>query len=354
MDYQPILQAIRQEDAPAVLATIASVKGHAYRKTGAAMLFRLQAGSVGSISPGCLEADLLARVPQVWQTGNMQRVDYNMNPDEDAIWGESVGCGGAISVMLEPVRGHLWDCLTEAGRRMERGETTRLIRELRGGLLHYRLESGLAAEAASEDPRFPQTLIVPRPSLLLFGAGEDAMPISRRAQEAGFRVVVADWREGLLTRERFPDAELIAGMPESIIAEAGIQSGGYAVIGSHQAQRDRAMLAALTQLEMGYIGIIGSQRRIQMLVDGLEASRLTPVHAPAGLQIGAEGPEEIAVSIVAELIAVRAQRRALRVKGGNGSENRRHLFGGWSQQTNGRTQAVARAVAGHYARQPRA
>ncbi|TYP79591.1 XdhC family protein [Paenibacillus methanolicus] len=354
MDYQPILQAIRQEDAPAVLATIASVKGHAYRKTGAAMLFRLQSGSIGSISPGCLEADLLARVPDVWRTGDMRRVDYNMNPDEDAIWGESVGCGGAISVMLEPVRGHLWDCLTEAGRRMERGETTRLIREQRGGLLHYRLESGDAAESASEDPQFPRTLLVPRPPLLLFGAGEDAMPISRLAQEAGFRVIVADWREGLLKRERFPGAELVAGAPEAIIAAAGIRRGGYAVIGSHQAHRDSVMLAELIQLEMAYIGIIGSQRRIQLVVDGLDGSRLAPIHAPAGIRIGAEGPCEIAVSIVAELIAVRSQRRALRAKGGHGSENRRHLFGSWIQQTNGRTQAVARAFAGHYARQPRA
>ncbi|MFB9329010.1 XdhC family protein [Paenibacillus aurantiacus] len=353
MDYHPILQAIRQEDAPAVLATIASVTGHSYRKAGAAMLFRLQAGSIGSISPGCLEADLLARVPHVWQTGRMERVDYNMNPDEDAIWGESVGCGGAISVLLEPVRGHLWDCLTEAGRRMEQGETTRLIREVRGGLPHYRLESGSAAELASEDARFPQTLFVPRPTLLLFGAGEDAIPISCRAQEAGFRVVVADWRERLLTQDRFPGATLIAGAPELIVRQAGIRSGDYAVISSHQAQRDRAMLAELVQLDMAYVGIIGSQRRIRTLTEGMDGKRLTAIHAPAGLRIGAEGPDEIAVSIAAELIAVRAQRRAQRAKGGEGSENRRHLFGSWGQQTNGRTKAVARAVAGHYARQPR-
>lgn len=354
MDYEPILQVIRQEDAPAVLATIVSVKGHSYRKTGAAMLFRLLAGSIGSISPGCLEADLLARVPEVWQTGKMERVEYNMNPDEDAIWGESVGCGGEIGVMLEAVRGHLWDCLTEAGRRMEQGETTRLIRELRGGLLHYRLESGQAADEAIENSEFPQTLFVPRPSLLLFGAGEDAVPISRQAQEAGFRVVVADWREGLLTRSRFPGAVLVAGMPETIVGEAGIGKDDYAVIGSHQAQRDRAMLAELVQHEMAYIGIIGSQRRIQTLVEGMDVSRLSSLHAPAGIRIGAEGPDEIAFSIAAELIAVRAQRRAQRAMGGIGSENRRHLFGSWSQQTNGRTKAVARAVAGHYARQPRA
>ncbi|MBB3111256.1 xanthine dehydrogenase accessory factor [Paenibacillus phyllosphaerae] len=349
MDIYNILHAVRTDRQPSVLATIIEVEGHSYRKSGASMLFRLADEPIGSISPGCLEADLKERIAEVWTTGTPQRVFYNMNADEDAIWGEAVGCGGRITVLLEAVQGELREKLTCLHDKLAVGESVMLERNFDEDHVGYSIQSASRITAVQQ---YGCTVFRPQRRVLLFGAGEDSRPIYERLRRVGFQVLVTDWRAGLLTESRFPGAALMAGSPEEIVLQAGIGKADYAVITSHQLMYDRAMLAALLPIEPEYIGIIGSRRRIEMLFDGL--GRGTPnaanIHAPIGLSIGAEGPEEIAISIAAELIAVRAGRGKTLLYGGGSHEDSGSVSGSRREQENGRAQTVARVVARRYAR----
>ncbi|MCC3376270.1 XdhC family protein [Cohnella sp. REN36] len=335
-------RALRGE-GPAVLATVVRVEGHAYRKAGATMLLLPDQAEArfGTISPGCLETDLEERARAVWTSGECEIVRYDMRSETDAMWGEAVGCGGVIEVLLEAVAGELRRVLTEARDRVRRGEAVRLLRERKGRELAYRLSADLPAEGEGERPETGFIWrLAPMDRLVLFGAGADADPICRLAAPLGFRLAVADWREELLSAARFPDAEMVAGSAEEIADALGIGASDYVVVCGHQLRRDRAMIEALLPRQPAYVGVMGSSRRIRHLFDGLPMPPF--VRAPVGLPIGAEGPEEIAVSIAAELVAVRrGRRREVEAHADRGA-----LFGGRGEQAHGATQAVPGACPG--------
>lgn len=366
-----ILKFVHEQGEPSVLATVIAVEGHAYRKEGAAMVLRPSGDRAGMISPGCLEDDLSARVPGVLASGLPELVHYDMRPEEDPVWGDAIGCGGRIAVLLEPLSGELLQLLMEAKRQIGAGKGVVLERRRDGARIAYRLRSadapmqggglGRGTDDSLQSARgaggFPgdELLYVsefrPRPRLILFGAGRDAPLICAAAARIGFRVVVTDWRAGLLSPERFPEAaERVAGTPAELAEKLAIGPADYVVVCSHQLRHDRDMLARLLPARPAYIGVMGSQKRIDLLFEGLE---WTPnVHAPVGLDIGAEGPEEIAVSIAAELISVRAAMAA-RSPAGNGSAefgaagkgalphaDRGIVFGCRTGQPHGRAQAV--------------
>ncbi|GIO10812.1 hypothetical protein J19TS2_03670 [Cohnella xylanilytica] len=378
MDAYDILRRLAESEEPAVLATVVGVEGHAYRKAGAAMLFTAEGGKIGSISPGCLESDLRERVPALLESGEPEIVAYDMRPEEDAIWGESVGCGGRLRILLEPVAGELRRVLREARRLNEAGAAVRLLRYAEPGGIRYEAEveadagsrgsaaanpalaaaaptnSGSTAAAAAfasvpasgkraspssaERPWF-ETTLAPRPRLVLFGAGGDLDPIFRQAAALGFRIAVADWRPGLATPERFPGAELATGTAGAIVQALGVGPSDYAIVCGHQLRKDREMIEALLPIEPAYLGVMGSRRRIELLFEGLPKPPF--VRAPVGLDIGADGPEEIAVSVAAELVAVRGRGRSR--KGGGGDADSRHSAGGWPEPKNGEAEAVPRA-----------
>ena len=133
------------------------------------------------------------------------------------------------------------------------------------------------------------------------------IPVGSLADRIGFRLAVVDWRTEMVVSARFPGAELFVGAPDEAVKALRIGKRDYVLIGSHQLAMDRWILELLLPLHPAYIGIIGSSKRIGMLFEAL--SRPDSVMAPVGLPIGAEGPEEIAVSIAAELIAVRSGRK---------------------------------------------
>ncbi|WP_090950016.1 XdhC family protein [Paenibacillus sp. OK060] len=153
---------------------------------------------------------------------------------------------------------------------------------------------------------------MPKPRLIIIGAGNDVIPVARLGKSAGFRVVVADWRETFCTTERFPGVEFVRGFPSEIMPVLDIQSGDYIVLMSHQFPREREFLELLEDRNYAYLGIMGSRTRTARLLNDLPP--LKQLHSPVGLTIGADGPEEIAISIAAELIAckraaVAAERR---------------------------------------------
>lgn len=348
MESERILAFVDNDSVEAVLATVIRVRGHAYRKEGAAMLLTEDGRRIGSISPGCLEADLHARVSAVLGTGVHEVVDYNMRPEEDFIWGEEIGCGGEIRILLEPLTEKLRGLLREIGSQVRSGERVRLVRREDEGRLRYWLEpaegrfDGVANEAlsiagsvsrsneagltASGSP-FPLSAsrsqkaecetdgalsfaseFAPRERLVIFGAGDEAAAVDELARGVGFRTAVADWRPALCNPSRFPHAATLVGEPERIVSDLRISARDYIMIGSHHLRRDREMASLVMPLKPAYVGIVGSARRIGLVLGGMAPEPF--VSGPIGLAIGAEGAEEIAVSIAAELISWRKRLRA--------------------------------------------
>jgi xanthine dehydrogenase accessory factor len=311
MDDWALLRAAADPSFRGALATVASSAGHAYRKAGAAMLLHADGRRTGCISPGCLEDDLQQRAERLAGRRTFELVAYNLDPDEDPIWGSELGCGGVITILLEPVEGALRRSLVAAWERVRAGEAVRLTRFIAGGTIRYAVvPMGAGAVLPSaETGALVTTVFLPRPRLILFGAGADVPPICETAARIGFRVTVADWRESLLTPERFPLAEsFIAGSDGETLADAlGIGDADYVLLCSHHIRRERGVLEAVLPRRPVYIGILGSRKRVGALLDGLPAC--DRVRAPVGLPIGAVGPEEIAVSIAAELVAVRSKQR---------------------------------------------
>lgn len=153
--------------------------------------------------------------------------------------------------------------------------------------------------------------VAPQPQLLIFGAGHVAQPLSRIAQELGFRVVVADARATWATEERFPDVdELIQGWPDTVLEQVELDRRTYVVLLSHDARFEGPVFPAVRHAPVRYIGAMGSRRTARMRAEGLTAEgwsqeEIERIHAPIGIDIGAEEPAEIALSILAEIVRAR-------------------------------------------------
>lgn len=374
MNTHEIAMHIQTHKAPAVLATLIEVEGHSYRKPGAVMLF-FEGGTIGSLSPGCLESDLQLRTSEIWERGLPEIVEYNMLSPDDLSWGETVGCGGKIKVVLEPVQGKLYELLVQVNDRLAAGENLNLFREAAGRGFTYKLERDTDT-SLSQNKKHPKlshsakesmvkghfmaapaeltafhTSFVPKPRLVIFGGGRDVVPIVELADKVGFRIVVADWREGSLQND-FPRVERIICSPTEVVQRLGVAERDYVLICSHQLGRDRQFLESVIPLAPLYIGIIGSKARIALLLEGLEAP--ASLHAPVGLPIGGEGPEEIAVSIIAEIIQIRRAGLRELPKGVDSIESGRNIFGSRAEQADGRVQGFTEIIAGGLARERRA
>ncbi|MDR6884381.1 XdhC family protein [Bacillus sp. 3255] len=316
MEAYDILREMERHKQAVVLATVIHVEGHAYRKQGAMMLLMTDGSMFGSISPGCLEADLSGYAPLVWESSKPQMVEYDMRPADDFGWGETIGCGGLIRILLEPVTGELLVQLLAIRAGLERGEAVRLKRVFRKGYSDIVYKLSGAYEAAEEEsgrkmpiPAYSH-LFLPKPRLIIFGANPDAVPLAELAAGSGFRVVVTDWRDAYCTPERFPGAETIAAFPQALVQQLALRPDDYVVVMSHQFDKDADFVRGVLNGQLQYLGIMGSRVRTEKLLDGAE--RPPWLHYPVGLNIGSEGPEENAVSIVAELIRT---KRGIRTDG---------------------------------------
>jgi len=308
------------------------------------MLLMAQGQTFGSLSPGCLEEDLACKAEEALASNRHAIAEYNLRPEEDAVWGEEIGCGGALRILLEPLTDELRAALGAVVRSVRGGRPARLVRRDIAGRLGYEVRpaapsegsaglevragaKGAAAdiqpgeegaregadeggrpEAGSGGEPLWESLHLPRERLILFGAGEEAAAVDELARAVGFRTVVADWRPALCAPRRFPAAETIVGDAETIVSGLNVGARDFVVLASHNLRRDREMYARLVPLGPAYLGIVGSTARIDRLLEGKEPPPF--VRAPVGLPIGAEGASEIAVSVTAELIACRHRLRA--------------------------------------------
>lgn len=343
----------------AAIATIVKTRGSVYRRPGARLLLTETGQQVGAISGGCLESDVFERAqPLLSQDGDTAPivVEYDTTASEDVVWGLGLGCNGAVQVLIESLNDvsacrqleFIADCFqrhqpgaiatvfdtkgaidTRVGSRLlmrsdgsiEANEIAdaqltvcllqdvdRLLATGQTQVVTYPLDSG-TVEALIE-------IIHPPIRLLVFGAGYDAIPLVQLAKQLGWQAVVVDHRSSYVTLDRFPDAdECVVCNPTDLHRRITLTPRTVAVVMTHHYLHDQALLRFLLPSPIRYLGLLGPKRRAQQLLDDLHTTGFTPtaqqlqrLHAPVGLDIGSETPEEIALAITAEIQAVLTDR----------------------------------------------
>lgn len=348
-ELQEILKRIAQfkENERAILATVVDVIGSGYRRAGARMLIDENGYSIGTVSGGCLEADVLERAKKVLETNQPIVITYDTTKDENSIFGLGMGCRGVIRVLLEAVTRasdftvHAADNLRERAAFAVATLITTSEPDLPIGTRLFFDETGIiysdfnhelmAAINTSVRRAFAdqsQTLevfdfgevfieiIKPPLSLLLFGAGFDALPVVRFAKELGWRVTVIDHRPAFANAERLSEADaFFAARSEDLPEGLFKDEHSAAVIMTHNYERDRVILHRLLNSDCHYIGALGPKTRTQKLIAELRANgrtfnetNLEKLHSPIGLDIGSETPEEIALAVVAEIKTALSKR----------------------------------------------
>ncbi len=319
---------------PALLATVVRVEGSSYRRPGARMLATGTRWISGCVSGGCLEGDVMLRGAHRCASGPVV-VTYDSTREDGEPWTVGLGCNGIVDVLLEPIAiGTENDALAFARACFASETSGRLVTVIRsttpGASVGARVARGPSVALARpvEDPEVRAALgraasgppgivevggvtalveeIAPSPQLFVLGSGHDVAPIVTLAQSVGFRVTVADRaiREParMLGADRVVATDGDADTLAELIAAA---REAYVVIMHHQETADRAALAVALASGARYVGVLGPARRTRSLVRDVGGSNDDPrLHAPIGLDIGAETPEQIALAIVGELHAI--------------------------------------------------
>jgi xanthine/CO dehydrogenase XdhC/CoxF family maturation factor len=352
-ELQDVLRAIEQGRVGGermALATIVGVKGSTYRREGARLLVREHGKPVGTISGGCLEGDVRVAALEVMDDGRPRLLHFDLTADDEAVWGWGLGCNGVIDVFVEPaegaaatagtIRGAIKDqralvavivieaseggiakpgsrALVLPGGRMEGslGDPALDERARREG--QRALESGSSGvvEMAPGTRAFFEVLSPPL-RLLVCGAGHDAIPIVRLASGLGWRVEVVDDRDAFLKPHRFPEAaRLVKAEPIDAARAAEVDGNCHVVVMSHNFLRDKDYLRSFLGTSAPYIGMLGPRARLEKLLAALRQEGFEPdphdlemVRGPAGIDLGGDGPEEVAWAIIAEVMAVSNRR----------------------------------------------
>lgn len=349
--------AWRGQGAPLVLATVYRTAGSTYSKPGHRILINAEGDYRGLVSGGCLEGDLAEHARRVVATGVPAAVTYDLRDGADELFGLGVGCNGLIAVFLQPLtaREGYEPYATIAARELDGkadaaatvvsvdGEAER-AHDLAAGATVVVGADGYTAFGGADEAsaarlaarcreavadgvaRFVEedgvgVLYAPLervPRMLVLGAGLDAQPLVRMAVELGWRVDVADHRPAYVERGGFAAAESLSLIePDSAASTFALDDYDAVIVMSHHLVTDRRYLAQLADCRAGYVGVLGPRARRDRLLDelGERGKRLRErLHGPVGLDIGADSPESIALSILAELQqgVVSTTRRAAR------------------------------------------
>src|SRR5438067_10033471 len=329
------LARVRGAGQRAALATVVRVRGSAYRHEGAKLVVAEDGSTAGNVSGGCLEQDVREVALQVIRKGESELRSYCSSADEIAAWDLGVGCEGQADVYVERAEARPRERALLDERRLfvacgvMPGKGERLIVTSDGpeGDLGSKDLNARVATKARELLEAGESgiheiggrsiffdVLVPPPQLVVLGAGDDARPLVRFAADVGFRVVVVDRRPGYLTSERFPGAAALVRSTGDDLGEAMPLDGDcYAVVMNHNFADDQAYLRALLKTPVSYIGVLGPRQRTDRMLRNLAAQGPVDegrVYGPVGLDIGTDGAEQVAVAVLAEVLAVRSGRRA--------------------------------------------
>ncbi len=339
-----------------VLATIVHLEGSSYRRPGARMLVLEDGAMIGAISGGCLEGDALVKALLTFSEKKSRVITYDTSDEDDATIGVQLGCEGVIQVLFEyinkedsnnPVEllrksistrqeaalvtyydlsdkraGQEGACLLqlEDGTRFGRNPFIQFDASLQNDIAEVFLSKTSRFIEHSNDEYITHTFIeyleVPL-SLVIVGAGNDAIPVMQLAEILGWEVRIVDGRKTHAKQDRFISAcQVLVSKPEAVLQQIDIDSRTCFVLMTHNFLYDLQMLKALIQTSIPYIGVLGPKKKLTKLLqqikeEGNEVSdeMLSRIYGPIGLDIGAETPEEIAASIISEIQAVFTNRK---------------------------------------------
>lgn len=354
-DLLDILKAYQRLDGPGALATVVKVVGSSYRRAGARLLIRGDGSTVGAISGGCLENDVVEKAKKLMGEHSAQLAVFDMTNAEVDLWGYGQGCNGVIHVLIEPLDpvqiSRQFQFIQRCYSTRSTGVISTVVRvegELKATVgarlflgedgmdenIRHPIVSAAAIEEAEAvrssgvsrtmEFRFTEGIaevffevIHPPIALILCGAGSNAIPVSRLAAQLGWQVTVIDHRPALATHERFPEArKVLVRRPEDLDGEIHLDGRTAAVIMTHQFQIDFTLLRFfLSNPSPVYVGLLGATKRRDLLFEKLSESGFSissdlrsRVFGPIGLDVGAEDPEEIALAIIAEIQSVFSSR----------------------------------------------
>ncbi len=319
------------------VATVIRVFGSAPRPVGARMIVSSGGRMAGSVSGGCVETTVFEEMIDVLEGGPPRTLRFGIT--EDMIWDVGLACGGTIDVLVQRLDRELVSSLK---RQVALGNPTALATVVSGqeigksaviaadGVVSGQSEERIVSlarqlladhtDAAAVHEIAPGMEVyiepfLPPPVLVIVGGVHVAIPLTRFAKELGFRTIVVDPRAKFANRERFPEAdEILVEWPDEALAHLKIDESTYLVLLTHDPKIDEPTLAAALKTPARYIGAIGSrkthaERFERMAKWGVTAEQLRRVHAPIGLDLGGRTPEETALSIIAEVVAVKNGRK---------------------------------------------
>jgi xanthine dehydrogenase accessory factor len=328
----------------AALATVVNVRGSSYRSPGARMLITDDGKWVGSISGGCLEGDALRKARQVMTAKKAITITYDTREESNQNLGIGLGCNGVIDVLIEPVDNGD-ETISLIQKIVTQNEPVALATRIRGEFAgeKFLLDHHLQPQSEFSDSRLNPVvlqeltavfnhkrsetkiiqgeeilfeLIQPAISLIIFGGGFDARPVSTLAKSLGWDVQVTDECVSHIAPVFFPTADKLSLCQREFIDRDFIVTPYTAcILMSHNYEYDRDVLRKLLKTPTPYIGILGPRKRFDKMLQEFEAQHIAlsaedfqRIHSPIGLDIGAETPDEIALSILAEIQSKFANR----------------------------------------------
>jgi xanthine dehydrogenase accessory factor len=349
----------QEQGKQTALATVVQVEGSSYRRAGARMLVTEDGELTGAISGGCLEGDALRKARLAMSQQQPMLVTYDTTDDDDAKLGVGLGCNGIIHILIEPIftsnvnhpinlfkkflskrqNAVVVTLFSLADRKAAQHGTCLFLTDeeqicnctvdkLKDDLLN---DAQSVLQIGKSDTKTYQSnieltafveLLKPAVSLLVFGAGNDAIPLVQMAAVLGWHTTVIDGRTNYAESNRFPLAKhVLLAKPDQALSMVNIDRRTVAVLMTHNYNYDLAMLRQLLPMQLTYVGSLGPKKKLQRMLDELQdeglsytSDELQSIYGPTGLDIGAETSEEIALSILSEIQAVLMQRegKALR------------------------------------------
>lgn len=296
-----------------VVATVVATRNSAPRPVGSKLIIREDGSLEGSVSGGCIESDVVIAAQEVRETGEPRLVTYGIT--DDMAFGVGLPCGGEIDVFVEPLREHEGDVVLTViagagvGERLHDPDLERAA--LRRGRSHVMqvADRSVFADVVADPPR-----------LFVYGAVDTAEALCAAATLLGWRTVVADARPRFATAERLPSAdEILVLWPEEALAHVAPDAATAVVVLTHDDKFDLPLVEGALRTDAFYVGWLGSrrnqERRRGLLREaGIAEDDLDRVSGPSGLDIGADSPAETALSMLAEILAVRSGRSGGRLR----------------------------------------
>lgn len=359
-DIIKAFEEARRQQKQSALATVVHVNGSSYRRPGARMLVTEDGQLTGAISGGCLEGDALRKALLAMTQKKNMLVVYDTSDEDDAKLGMGLGCEGIIHILIEPIdvdkAGNPIEFLKAiAGKRQKAvlislfsfydrkgpqpgtcllftadGDSKGKIPQLQDIIIDNAKKVMVTQQSSfkqyvSEKQEITAfiEMIKPEVSLIIIGAGNDVIPLVALADVLGWQTTVVDGRSNYAKAERFTKAcQVVVSKPENVLNKIEIDDQTVFALMTHNYNYDMAMLNILLKKEVVYVGMLGPRKKREKILSELKekgmqfsSRQLSLLHSPIGLDIGAETPEEIALSIVAEIKAVLSGKQTASLNG---------------------------------------